>query len=714
MKAFNMYVKTIITSEHNKVLLLKEKTENKRPLWDLPGCQLDDEESFDEAILDKIPNDIGYLTYPGQIIGTTIHNTQNQKELYLIMEADIINGQILLSDKYESYVWVNLNRITEYPLAPWLNNYVKHTEHPFNDVEIEINELDEEEPREREVVQEDIGSYTDRIPNTITDTFNSRNEDIPEPSEKKSESGRGSLGLLRDAISRTFHPRAAEVRETEPKRNLYHDYEDKTPVDDNIEDRFNVKFDSQEEEPHITVENREDDILIDHSDNYPIVEEPYPEQQVMRESKDEIIIDHGTEDTKEEPSPVLRENPDDIIIDHSDDETVDKVEPQNQVLTRDNDEIYVEHEPDNLDTVANKNPEPVRGDTSVKASQDNTSNLDEVIKEDEIISDDTLESTPESPEIGELLAESDTQELSMIEDDTTPKSDPLDDMFQDDTEEIIIDHSDDEEVDQYERIRQAYGMQDDVSQEPEKQETQVAQEPEKTRQPEHTREAHTTGFKTISHPIKPKTARSKLEPSSNEQQNTQVRTSINNEETRIKTSITHEAPRESTPTPRPETRNETKPKSSMPRPPVQERSNQDKREDNRSRFNLRRLIRRNDRNTDTREARENNVNSEANTESRDNINREFVDMNYNREQNTRRLNANSENNVRQATEPKIKVIHRDEEVPHIRTEKESDEKVSFDSENINRGSWRERIDDINRTDANKKKRKVVPRPKGKK
>ncbi|MEE3418160.1 MAG: hypothetical protein VZQ62_02340, partial [Methanosphaera sp.] len=65
---------------------------------------------------------------------------------------------------------------------------------------------------------------------------------------------------------------------------------------------------------------------------------------------------------------------------------------------------------------------------------------------------------------------------------------------------------------------------------------------------------------------------------------------------------------------------------------------------------------------------------------------------------------NSTNN-----EPEIKVIRKTDKTPLIRTEKESKEKVSFNSENITR--WKEKLNRINRTDANDEK-KNIPRPKG--
>ena len=60
----------------------------------------------------------------------------------------------------------------------------------------------------------------------------------------------------------------------------------------------------------------------------------------------------------------------------------------------------------------------------------------------------------------------------------------------------------------------------------------------------------------------------------------------------------------------------------------------------------------------------------------------------------------------------FKIISENQAVPYIRKEKESEEKVSFNSEGINRHNWKDKLDKFNRTKANDKK-KQVPHPKGK-
>ena len=86
------------------------------------------------------------------------------------------------------------------------------------------------------------------------------------------------------------------------------------------------------------------------------------------------------------------------------------------------------------------------------------------------------------------------------------------------------------------------------------------------------------------------------------------------------------------------------------------------------------------------------------------------------------MNVNSANNMKKENKiheaPKvsknqnIKVIHNNEKTPYIRKEKQSTQKISFNSEGIKRQGWKEKLDEINRTTSNNE-HKVIPRPKGK-
>lgn len=287
MKTFNMYVKTVIYNEHEKILLLKQKREDKKQRWDLPGATFTEEQSFDETVINNVQKEIGYYVYPGKIIGIADYTGKSEKEVHVIMEGTILNGELLLSKDYETYTWVDISRIKDYPLVPWLHNYIQNNKYPFKDVETEIEELTNRRQRRIEVIQEDMMSSINSGDNT----------------EKINNSVKSSFGLLKDTIKRTFHPKEAIVTQTTPKPNdLYQEQENKEEDKSNIADKLNFRFKKDEEEylDDIVLKPSENDIFIEHEDN--------TEDEIIISHEDvvkeDIIIDTAktTESIKEEPT----------------------------------------------------------------------------------------------------------------------------------------------------------------------------------------------------------------------------------------------------------------------------------------------------------------------------------------------------------------------------------------------------------------------------
>lgn len=246
-----MYVKTLIPNEKGKILLVKEKRMDERPRWDLPGVALTEDESFDEAVTKSIQKEIGYYVYPGKIVGVKDFITHETKEINVIMEANILNGDILLNDHYEKYSWVSMERITEYPLAPWFNEYMKRNKRPFEDVEYEIEQINQRQYKRRELIQEDIISRR-------SDDSIYKIED-----NEVGESVKNSFGLLKDTIIRTFHPKQANVRRTQPKENVIYSTTNN--------DKEDIIPDAQEDEEITTISTEKPKIRKIRENNRPYI-----------------------------------------------------------------------------------------------------------------------------------------------------------------------------------------------------------------------------------------------------------------------------------------------------------------------------------------------------------------------------------------------------------------------------------------------------------
>ena len=280
MKTFNMYVKTVIYNEQNKLLLLKEKRDDKKNRWDLPGATFTEEQSFDETVITNVQKEIGYYVYPGKIIGIADHTNKTDKEVHVIMEGNILNGELLLSKEYETYNWIKLDRIKDYPLVPWLHNYIHNNKHPFEDVETEIEELTNKRQRRREIIQEDL-----------MNSIHSKNK-----TEKINSGVSSSFSLLKDTIKKTFHPREAQVTQTTPKTNEIYREQEEPKENKKISEKLNFRFKHKPEEEYVdksVLESNEGDIIIEHD----------TENINSNDENTDIIIEHD----KEVPDEIIPE-----------------------------------------------------------------------------------------------------------------------------------------------------------------------------------------------------------------------------------------------------------------------------------------------------------------------------------------------------------------------------------------------------------------------
>ena len=298
MKTFNMYVKTVIYNEQNKLLLLKEKRDDKKNRWDLPGATFTEEQSFDETVITNVQKEIGYYVYPGKIIGIADYTNKTDKEVHVIMEGNILNGELLLSKEYETYNWIKLDRIKDYPLVPWLHNYIHNNKHPFEDVETEIEELTNKRQRRREIIQEDL-----------MNSIHSKNK-----TEKSNGGVSSSFSLLKDTIKKAFHPREAQVTQTTPKTNEIYREPEEPKENKKISEKLNFRFKHKPEEEYVdksVLESNEGDIIIEHD----------TENINSNDENTDIIIEHD----KEVPDEIIPET----YVENKSDEKLDiKVDKQ--------------------------------------------------------------------------------------------------------------------------------------------------------------------------------------------------------------------------------------------------------------------------------------------------------------------------------------------------------------------------------------------------
>ncbi|MDO5852354.1 MAG: hypothetical protein Q4Q23_07690, partial [Methanobacteriaceae archaeon] len=268
-----MYVRVLIQSEHNKILLLKKQSKNNNNIWEIPGAEVTDEENFDDVAITSIHEKTGYLITTDKIVGITEFENRLEKrnEVHIIMEADIISGNLNIIDPYDGYSWIEKYKIKEYPLASWLKKYIKENPTPFEDVQEELNKELGERPQqifdddEKEEIKETFTEETDAVKETV----------------------KGSLSLLKETIIRTFKPRQIDVDKTTPKD--FPIYKDNPNVE---ETQYSPDISLKQE----SIKEDENEIIPEHAiQTEEIIPETANIEETIPETKEEIMIDHTEE-----------------------------------------------------------------------------------------------------------------------------------------------------------------------------------------------------------------------------------------------------------------------------------------------------------------------------------------------------------------------------------------------------------------------------------
>jgi 8-oxo-dGTP diphosphatase len=123
---FGLAVRAIIPDENGKILIIKRSTNSKTNpgRWELPGGKVDQNESFDQALIREVYEETGLKIVPDHVVGVSEQNLHIIRAVHIIMSCMIVEGELNLSLEHEGYAWVFLENLNDYPLADWFEDYV--------------------------------------------------------------------------------------------------------------------------------------------------------------------------------------------------------------------------------------------------------------------------------------------------------------------------------------------------------------------------------------------------------------------------------------------------------------------------------------------------------------------------------------------------------------------------------------------------------------
>jgi 8-oxo-dGTP diphosphatase len=123
---YGLAVRVLLTDSDGKILILKRSTNSKTNpgKWELPGGKVNQDESFDHALIREVYEETKLKIELDHVIGASEQNLHIIRAVHIIMSGKIIEGELTLSSEHEGYAWVLIDTLADYELADWLEDYL--------------------------------------------------------------------------------------------------------------------------------------------------------------------------------------------------------------------------------------------------------------------------------------------------------------------------------------------------------------------------------------------------------------------------------------------------------------------------------------------------------------------------------------------------------------------------------------------------------------
>ena len=139
---YGLAVRVLLADQDGKILILKRSTDSKTNpgKWELPGGKVNQDESFDHALIREVYEETNLKISLEHVIGAAEQNLHIIRAVHIIMSGKIDEGELTLSSEHEGYAWVLIETLPDYELADWLQDYVNQSMGIFNKNETDDTE----------------------------------------------------------------------------------------------------------------------------------------------------------------------------------------------------------------------------------------------------------------------------------------------------------------------------------------------------------------------------------------------------------------------------------------------------------------------------------------------------------------------------------------------------------------------------------------------
>jgi len=105
-----------IAKKDKKILLLRRhpKSRNNPNRWELPGGKAELEEYFDETLIREFKEETNLDIKLGDFYEAIQNDYTHKRTVQVVMEVEILNEDVRISDEHDDWKWFSLDEIKEY------------------------------------------------------------------------------------------------------------------------------------------------------------------------------------------------------------------------------------------------------------------------------------------------------------------------------------------------------------------------------------------------------------------------------------------------------------------------------------------------------------------------------------------------------------------------------------------------------------------------
>lgn len=119
-KPIRLSVKAVVRNAEDQYLVIRrsQASKNNAGMWDLPGGKCDPGESMEAALRREVEEETGLHVRLNRVAGSAQWDLPDRTVAYMIMEAELVDGEVQLSGEHDDYQWASSAELTQLEFPP--------------------------------------------------------------------------------------------------------------------------------------------------------------------------------------------------------------------------------------------------------------------------------------------------------------------------------------------------------------------------------------------------------------------------------------------------------------------------------------------------------------------------------------------------------------------------------------------------------------------